>query len=252
MALERRNPGAFDRTEALKILAVFCMLLDHIAWFFLPFSSMAAQIFHFLGRITAPVMCCFLALGAKRTRNIKRYLLRMLLFALLAQGPWWYLHRNQRFSLNMLFTLFICLLMLHIDLSVTSPVQRLLGIALCFAATAPCDWAFYAPAWCLIFSRCADSRRRETLLFGLVSAIYFAESFTSKLGAGYSQSSALRFSLYTLGVLLALPLLPPAKREGPLTGETPRPHARFWKWFFYAFYPAHLAVLAIIQWMQSE
>ena len=237
--MEMQQSKAVLSRNALKLLAVTCMLLDHIAWYFLPFSSPTAQVFHTLGRLTAPVMCFFLAQGVQYTKNIRRYLLRLFVFAMLAQAPWWYLHRDSKFSLNFLFTLFFCLLMLHIDATVASPLPRLCGIALCIAATYYCDWAFYAPAWCLIFYHCSNDRRKETLLFCLTAGVYFGESFVTKGAAGFSERMALLSSLFTLGVLLALPLV-----RLPLNNSRP---SRFWKWFFYAFYPAHLGVIAIIK-----
>ena len=42
--------------DAIKYLAIAAMLLDHIAWYLLPFSSPTAQVFNVFGRITAPVM----------------------------------------------------------------------------------------------------------------------------------------------------------------------------------------------------
>ena len=45
----------------LKLIAIVCMLIDHIAWAFIPTVSAAGIVMHTLGRITAPVMCFMLA-----------------------------------------------------------------------------------------------------------------------------------------------------------------------------------------------
>ena len=228
--------------ETVKYIAVICMVLDHVAWYFLPFSTPTAQVFHFLGRITAPVMCFFLAQGVRRTRNIRRYLLRMLLFAAAAQLPWWYLHKEQKFSLNMLFTLFFCLLMLYID-SLDAPlVLRAGGVVLCIAATNYCDWAFFAPLWCLVFYHLHADRSKETLAFSAVALCYYAKGVIRRLDANYPLQRALTGSLFMLGVFLALPLLRFADEN-----RRDLRHPAFHKWFFYVFYPAHLGVIAIIK-----
>ena len=101
-----------NRNE-LKYLAITAMLLDHIAWYLLPFASPTAQIFHVVGRITAPLMCYFAAQGYRYTRSLPRYLGRLALFAAVSQVPWYFLHRaGGKQSFNFLFTLVFCLLLL--------------------------------------------------------------------------------------------------------------------------------------------
>ena len=228
--------------DFLKYFAVFCMVLDHIAWYFLAFRTPTAQVFHILGRITAPVMCFFLAQGARYTHNMARYLMRMLIFAVAAQLPWWCLHKSQKFSLNMLFTLFFCLLMLYID-SLDLPVAvRAGGIVLCILATNYCDWSFHAPLWCLIFYHLHSNRKKETLAFSIVALSYYAKAVIRRLDVNYTPQQALTESLFTLGVFLALPLLflaDQSKQEGK--------RSAFSKWFFYVFYPLHLGIIALIK-----
>lgn len=240
---ERTSRFSLSR-DTVKMIAICFMLLDHIAWYFLPFGTPTAQIFHTLGRATAPVMCYFLAQGAKHTSNMGRYLLRLLLFAVLSQLPWWYLHRDKAFSLNMLFTLFLCLLMLCVDKSVRSPVLRVFGVLLCAAATHYCDWGIYAPLWCLIFYHFENSRRTQTLLFSAVALAYFTETLISYDAVGYPPRIAMKMSAIAFGVLLALPLIFFSK-----PGEK---RSRFLKWFFYAFYPLHLGVIALIRFLMQK
>ena len=230
--------------DTVKYLAVFFMLLDHIAWYFLPFRTPLAQIFHILGRITAPVMCFFLAQGVRYTRSVSRYLLRLLIFAAIAQVPWWYFHRDSKLSLNMLFTLFLCLLMLYIDRSDLPVAVHAAGVVLCIAATSYCDWAIHAPLFCLVFYHLHSDRKKEILGFSAVALSYFGKAVIRRLGWNYTPQRALTESLFTLGVFLALPLL-------YLTDESKRPEKRsaFSKWFFYVFYPLHLGVLALIKYL---
>lgn len=75
--------------DAIKYIAVFAMLLDHIAWTFLPFGTAVSQVFHSFGRITAPVMCFFISEGYVYTKSKKKYMLRLFVFALISQIPWY-------------------------------------------------------------------------------------------------------------------------------------------------------------------
>lgn len=68
----------------LKILAIIAMLIDHIAWAFVPLNTIQGQALHVIGRLTAPIMCYFLAEGFFYTRNLKKYICRMGVFALIS------------------------------------------------------------------------------------------------------------------------------------------------------------------------
>ncbi|MCK9352228.1 MAG: TraX family protein [Candidatus Paceibacterota bacterium] len=90
----------------LKIIAIVTMVIDHIGYFFFP-QYIALR---FIGRLSFPLFCWFVAEGAKHTQNEKKYLLRMFLFASVSQIP--FLLANQFLdpgyrTLNAIFTLSI-------------------------------------------------------------------------------------------------------------------------------------------------
>ena len=66
----------------LKVIAIVAMTFDHIAWMWVPVVSLPGQCMHIIGRITAPVMCYLLAEGYIHTHDIRKYTLRLGLFAL--------------------------------------------------------------------------------------------------------------------------------------------------------------------------
>ena len=66
----------------LKIIAIIAMLIDHVALSFLPSQTVLYQIMRAIGKITMPIMCYFIAEGYYKTSNIKKYLLRLILFSL--------------------------------------------------------------------------------------------------------------------------------------------------------------------------
>ena len=225
--------------DVLKYIAVVAMLLDHIAWYLLPFSSPAAQVFHIVGRITAPLMCYFAAQGYVYTRSLPRYIGRLLIFAAIAQVPWYFLHRDAGTpSFNFLLTLVLCLLTVHAWETIKPVPLRLLAAAACVAATCWCDWHFYAPLWCLGFHVFRNDRAKQLLSFVLVALVYIEESVHARLTAGYGTIGSLKGAAFTLGVFLAIPLF--------LLYNEKKGRFGWSKWVFYVFYPLHLAVIAIL------
>ena len=63
--------------HTLKIIAIIAMTIDHIAWAFVDACSAAGILMHLVGRLTAPIMCFFIAEGYAHTRNANRYALRL-------------------------------------------------------------------------------------------------------------------------------------------------------------------------------
>ena len=74
-------------SNALKYIAIIAMLIDHIAWAFVPFSSALGQIMHLIGRFTAPIMCYFISEGYFHTKDVKKYIFRIGIFAIISQLP---------------------------------------------------------------------------------------------------------------------------------------------------------------------
>ena len=68
----------------LKIIAIVAMTIDHIAAVFLPEGALKI-VLRCIGRLAAPIMCYMIAEGYHHTSNRKHYLLRLLIFDLLAR-----------------------------------------------------------------------------------------------------------------------------------------------------------------------
>lgn len=93
----------------LKILALVCMLLDHI-WKFIPGMP---YFFHWIGRISAPIFifCCIL--GFENTINKKKYIIRVYFFSVFMAGINYMLHININFIRTIFLTL-ICILIIYL------------------------------------------------------------------------------------------------------------------------------------------
>lgn len=74
--------------NTLKLIAVLAMVLDHAATVFLADTAPAALFFHAVGQIAAPIMCFFIAEGYAYTSNLKKYLLRLFIAAVISHVPY--------------------------------------------------------------------------------------------------------------------------------------------------------------------
>lgn len=90
----------------LKIIAIISMFFDHFGYAFLGQFSF----FNLIGRLAFPIFAFQINEGYTHTRNLKKYFLRLVFFALVSQLPFsLFLHKyiNNSFQLNVFFTLFI-------------------------------------------------------------------------------------------------------------------------------------------------
>ena len=79
----------FNR-NALKIIALLSMTIDHIAKVFFDGNMIMVAI----GRIAMPIFAFFIAEGFYYTRSKKKFILRLLLFAIISQIPYVLLFDN--------------------------------------------------------------------------------------------------------------------------------------------------------------
>lgn len=69
--------------NVLKYLVIILMVLDHVS-FFMPPDSELTFVFQFFSRLTALIMCFFIAEGYFYTRSVKAYMKRLLIFAIIS------------------------------------------------------------------------------------------------------------------------------------------------------------------------
>lgn len=99
-------------TDLLKLIAIAAMLIDHIGGAFFP----EAGVFRWIGRLAFPIFCYCLTVGLLYTHDVRKYLTRLGIFALVSQpfyilafhpvGEFWANLTNW----NIFFTLFLSLL----------------------------------------------------------------------------------------------------------------------------------------------
>lgn len=90
------------RNDTLKILAIVTMLIDHIGYMFFPNQL----IYRTIGRLAFPIFAYQIAIGYSKTSNLKKYVERLLIFALITQLPYSFFNPELKFNplhFNVLF-----------------------------------------------------------------------------------------------------------------------------------------------------
>ncbi len=225
--------------DVIKCIGMLTMLLNHVAHAFLTEGTLLYNVFIGVGYFTAITMCYFLVEGYEYTRSKKKYALRLLVFGLLSQVPFMLLFQVP--SLNMLFSLLICFGMLCILDKFEGTWYRELLVVLLFIVSIFSDWPLMAPAFTLLF-RWSNKNRTKLLLSYGISIVIFC--FLN--GTGYlvteSVGGAVVHVLCDALALVASGLLIMFFYNGKKSAAAPK----FFKWFFYLFYPLHLTLLYVL------
>ena len=221
----------------LKYIAALAMLIDHIGMMLIPITTPLGLSCRIIGRLTAPIMCFFLAEGYEYTRSKYKYGTRLLIFALISQVPFSYLLTGRLLGgkFNMIFTLFLCFMMLVCFERIEN---RLLRMILClglFFICSYCDWGIMAPLWVIVFAVFREDKKKMNVFYILTCIFWAVRSASLAVADGGVWYS----SLWQAGSLLALPVI------NAYNGE-PGKNTKFSKWFFYWFYPIHILIIAVI------
>lgn len=226
----------------LKMIAIIAMTMDHAADLIFPGfpNNPIALILHIIGRLTAPIMWFFICEGFYYTSNLCKYLLRMFIFAIISHFAYCF-----AFGINfvpfssgifnqtsVIWPLFWAIVTLWILNNVTKlrPWQKWLLIILINLIAFPADWSCIAVmAIVSMYSNRHNLKKQiGSMMFWV--AIYSIVSFfcVNKV-----------YALVQLGVILVYPLLSQYNgRKGT---------AKWMKWFFYLYYPAHLVIVGLIR-----
>lgn len=220
----------------LKYIAIIAMTLDHISAFFLPIDTALGFAMRITGRITAPVMCYFIAEGFRFTSDRRSYGKRLLIFALISQPAYYFADTSQPLRLNMLFTLLIGFMMLCAYDKIKNTALKCAAIMLLLTASCFCDWGIIAPMWILTFHILKNDRKMLFTAFTAISLMHILINTMACITAGIAWYS----QLWQAGVFLFIPLILLYDSKNGRGGI-------FSKWFFYTYYPLHLAIISVIK-----
>lgn len=240
---EKKYPFQILNGNALKMIAIVTMLIDHTAVvliengilrgpFQFDFNAIRAsqyltmwwnadRVMRAVGRLAFPIFCYLIVEGFLHTRDVKKYAGRLLAFGFLSEipfdlaifGTWFY-----RSYQNVYFTLLLGLL----AIAGIRKFQEEGGL-----------WEQALTA--LLCCSCAQLLKTDYGAFGVffIIMLYLTRS---QIG--------MQTGLGIIALLSEAPTAPlafvPIRMYNKTRGK------RNLKWFFYVFYPAHLLILAVI------
>ena len=224
--------------SSLKIIAIITMLIDHIGaviiypGYLLPNSALissgtsvanvyaAYKVLRFIGRIAFPIFCFLLVQGFIHTSNKRNYAIRLFIFALISEIPFdiavydsfvsW---RTQ----NVFFTLLIGFLVIWLIDKWEDKIYLhviFIGLGMGLAHLLSTDYSYWGVA--------------------LIAAFYYFRTWPVML--------TISGSLLLLWEAPAIIAFIPINMYNGKRGLS-------MKYFFYIFYPAHLALLALIRYL---
>ncbi len=205
-------------------MAIGTMTIDHVGAILLPDIVLLRMI----GRLAFPIFLYLLILGVESTRNVKGYFMRLLVFALVSQTPYFLAFGIKPYEqLNIFFTLLFGGLSVYLFYK-GNPLVPLPVLAAVFLNS---EGGLYGIA----FLACMALLRKNTLLgvlaSFLVNSLYLFEWNIQAL------------SLLSLSVIIL-------HKHGFLRIEREtRENAAYFSWVkyaFYVYYPLHLTLLYLV------
>lgn len=227
----------------LQLIAVVAMFIDHLAHIVVNMdfagSMNVVVAMNCIGRITMPIMCFFIAEGYHKTSNLPRYMLRLVVLAVIAQIPYylfgldsipqsfWGFVKGNILHMNVAVTLLMGLIALSVVKNDKFNLFTKVAVAIAaISLTRFSDWRYYGVMWILMFGIFHGDFVKQAVFFTIVTALRC-----------WHYSGDLYQIMMNSCVILAILLLYFYNGE---KGKKP-------KYGFYVFYPVHLLILGIIR-----
>ena len=241
--MEENSKWKIVNRDVIKYIAIVAMTLNHIAAAGIVSFSDGKEILHELflgiGNFTAVTMCYFLVEGYEYTKSKKQYGIRLAAFAILSQVPF-SLAFGQK-TLNVLFTLLCCFLILVVREGVFNINIKWILIFILVTITVFCDWPLFAPACTLMFVSNKDDIRNMKLSYLAAFLLFFTIEIINAVTRYTLPAAVLVSFLKGIPIFLSgIVILYFYNGKRSECGQT------FSKWFFYFYYPVHLLIIGLL------
>ena len=246
---------SFINRDMIKYIIIFFMFFGHIfAWINIndtPPDGYFAEcpfwqrLFIELSLITPPVMFFFVADGFKYTRSRKKYALRLLVFGLITQIPFYLLWFNLYgwWNTNVMFGLLFGLLSLCVWESHLKLWQRICLVILCILGSVAVmtEWMLFGPLIIFGLHVFRDKPKIRAIWYFSLWTIYLLVSFIPAAIEGITLIKIEVTLVHIFDFVFAY-LIMTVFYNGK-KGHFPT----FSKWFFYIFYPAHIFLSVLLR-----
>lgn len=227
----------------LKIIAIIAMTIDHIADLLYPGmpSIFISNVMHIIGRLTAPIMFFFICEGYYYTKDIKKYISRLFIFALISHFAYCFAFGinfipfstgNIFNQTSIMWTLAWAVVALHIvhGKNNLKEWQKWLLIILINLITFSSDFSSIAVMTILFMYDRRGNLKSQMIcmmawlsLYALISYLFVSKTY----------------GLIAMTAILVYPLL---KNYNGQRGKV-----KWLKWFFYLYYPLHLIIIGALR-----
>ena len=208
-------------TQLLKLIAVITMVIDHIGAILFP----SVLILRVIGRLSFPLFAFSTFIGYFKTKNLKKYLLRLLILAVISQPIYMIAFDRFYLSLNIFFTLIFELIIIYLldkkkwwYLPIPVVLMFLLNVNYCEQLLILVPIFYYT--------------RSKDFLFA-ISMITFYFNYAVSYSSGTFPITIYAFGIFALPFMLI----------------KTKSNIRINKWFYYIFYPVHLLILLAIKYI---
>ena len=215
----------------IKLIAVVTMFMDHFGDVVVGHHSWL----NYFGRIAFTLFCFQFVIGYKNTSNLKKYILRMVLFAVIAQIPFMIMvHRmnGEYFSLNIFFEFLLGFAMLYIFDNLDYKIIKWIIIILIMIASHffHTDYEFYGLLLILGLYIFYDDKLGCSFII-IIFSIFSNLKLLQYVGYPYYSLISIILRM-VVGSLAIFPIIFYNNKKGPSI-----------KYLFYLFYPIHILLL---------
>jgi len=210
----------------LKIIAIITMFIDHIGYYIFGKFSF----FNYIGRIAFPIFAFQISEGYIHTKNLKKYFLRLFIFAIISQIPFILFKKaiTNDFTLNIFFTLLLGLISIYIyDKSKHKIIAIILAILIGLLANfSHCDYGFYGVTIIFLFYIFKTSIIKSSTAFIIATTIKYLITM-------------IKYGFYDIYLYLLISTLIPILFISLYNGKK----GKSTKYLLYLFYPIHLLLI---------
>jgi len=213
----------------LKIIAIISMFLDHLSYaIYGKFTYL-----NYIGRLAFPIFAFQITEGYLHTKNLKKYFLRLGIFAIISQIPYYLFIStfSTELTLNIFFTLFAGLLAI---LAFDKFKNKFLGFLCVALIAAVSEYLHFDYGWfgiLIIFIFYIFKNNEFNMSIAFITAVFL--NYIIKL-----IQNNFYYAYYILAICTMISIIPIIlynKKQGKSA-----------KYFFYIFYPIHLILLYLL------
>ncbi len=215
-------------TFQLKLIAISSMLIDHIGAILFP----EIIIFRIIGRLAFPIFAFLITKGYQKTSGLKKYMGRLMLFALISQIPFQMAFGS---GLNIFFTLFIGLYAIYLyDNYNKIYIVILAGV---FCEILKTDYGLYGIVLIFLFHYFRNDFKQLVKPVVFINLAIILVSGLPYYNKGIKQLQDILWIIIQSFSIISLVFIKHYNnKKGPGL-----------KYFFYIFYPGHLLILSMIK-----